>query len=363
MNISKIMTKKVFSIDKSTPMNTVLSIMDSQEIKELPVVKNKKYVGLLTYYDLISQEASKTDKIEKFIRKAPTLTARDSIETAISTMQINNTGAIAITDEDERLVGIVSDYDILKLLINSRVFDALKVEDVVIRRFPVLRTEDTIGKAQNLAAINKIDGLPIIDNFGKVVGQVLLSDIMRYVFSAYAGKKTDKKAMDRNLPAPLDKNVMEISRRELPKISLTLNLRKALEIMLFNKVKGIIVVDNDGKPVGILSRLKILDILSGRNIGDSIDIQLSGEYDWDFILLVRSEINKRERFFFNSANITKIRIHIKKIRDISGKYQLNLLAFGKKKINIKVEGVIKEVLLQEAIEKLENALEHTKRNF
>ncbi len=40
-----------------------------------------------------------------------------------------------------------------------------------------------------------------------------------------------------------------------------------------------------------------------------------------------------------------------------------MLAFAKKKINIKVEGVIKEVLLQEALEKLENALEHVKRNF
>ncbi len=363
MNIAKIMTKKVFFVEKTAQMNTVLSIMDSEEIKELPVVKNKRYIGLLVYYDLITQEAGKSDKIEKFIRKIPTLSAKDSIETAISTMQVNNTGAIAITDEDERIVGIVSDYDILKLLINSRVFDALKVEDVVIRRFPILRTEDTIGKAKSLAAINKIDGLPIIDNFGKVVGQVLLSDIMRYVFSAYAGKKSDKKAMDRNMPAPLEKNVMEISKRELPKIFLTLNLRKALEIMLFNKVKGMIVIDNDGKPIGILSRLKILDMLGGRNIGDSIDVELSGEYDWDFILLARSEINKRERFFFNSAGVTRIKIHIKKIRDISGKYQLNLLAFGKRKINIKVEGVIKEVLLQEAIEKLENTLEHAKRSF
>lgn len=363
MNVSKIMTKKVISVEKNTSMSKVITIMDSKEIKELPVITNKKYYGLLVYYDLISKEATKTDKIEKFVRKVAVLSPKDSIDKAIKSMQTNGMGAIPIADEDGKLVGIISDYDIIKLLINSRVFDSLKVEDVVIRRFPILRTEDTLGKAQKLAALNRIDGLPIIDNFGKVVGQVLLSDILRYTFTAVAGKKSDKKGMDANRDTALEKNVMEISRRELPQISLTLNLRKALELMLSAKIKGAIVVDNDGKPVGILSRLKILDMLGGKNIGDNIDVQLSGDYDWEFILLIRSEINKRERLFYTEANITRIRIHIKKIHDVTGKYQLNILSTGKKNYNVKVEGVVKDMLLQEALEKLENMIEHDRRDF
>jgi predicted transcriptional regulator len=363
VNVSKIMTKKVISVEKNTSMSKAITLMDSKEIKELPVVHNKKYFGLLVYYDLISNEALKSDKIEKFVRKVAVLSPKDSIDKAIRSMQMNGMGAIPITDEDDKLVGIVSDYDIIKLLINSRVFDSLKVEDVVIRRFPILRTEDTLGKAQKLAALNRVDGLPIIDNFGKVVGQVLLSDILRYTFAVVAGKKSDKKGMDANKDTALEKNVMEISRRELPQISLTLNLRKALEMMLSAKIKGSIVVDNDGKPVGILSRLKILDMLGGKSIGDNIDVQLSGEYDWDFILLIRSEINKRERLFYNEAGIQRMKIHVKKIRDITGKYQLNLLASGKKNFNVKVEGVVKDLLLQEALEKLENMLEHNRRDF
>jgi CBS domain-containing protein len=363
MNVSKIMTKKVVSIERTDPMRKAIAIMDSKEIKELPVVSNKKYVGLLAYYDLISKEATKSDKIESFIRKVPVLSPKDSVDKAIKSMQINGIGAMPIADEDGKLIGIVSDYDVIKLLINSRVFDSLKVEDVVIRRFPILRTEDTLGKAQKLAAINKIDGLPIIDNFGKVVGQVLLADILRYTFAVFAGKKGEKKDMDANRDTALEKNVMEISRRELPQISLNLNLRKALEMMLSAKTKGAIVVDNDLKPVGILSRLKILDMLGGNNIGDNVDVQLSGEYDWDFILLARSEINRRERQLFNSASITSIRIHIKRVHDVAGKYQLNLLALGKRKYDIKVDGVIKEMLLREAIEKLERMLEHGKRDF
>ena len=219
-----------------------------------------------------------------------------------------------------------------------------------------------MSKAQNLAAINKIDGLPIIDNFGKVVGQVLLSDILKYTFAAFAGKKTGKREMDPNKPVALEKNVMEISTRGLPQISLNLNLRKALEMMLTAKIKGVVVTDNDGRPVGILSRLKILDLLGGNNIGDAIDVELSGDYDWEFILLARSEINKRENMLANSAGINQIKLHVKRVHDVAGKYQINMLAFGRKKYNIKVDGVLKNMLLQELLDKLDNALEHDKRD-
>jgi CBS domain-containing protein len=358
MNISKIMTRKVVSIDKNTTLSSAISIMSIKGIKELPVLSNKKYVGLLLYYDLMSKDAAKTTKIEGFVKKVPTLSPRDLIDKAIKTMQTNGVGAVPITDEDKKLVGIISDYDIIKLLINSRVFDSLKVEDVVIRRFPILRTDDNIGKAQKLAALNKIDGLPVIDNFGRTVGQVLLSDILKYTAAAYSNRKSGKKDLDPNKLSMLDKNIMEISRRELPQISLTLNLRRALEIMLSAKIKGAIVIDNDMHPVGVLSRLKILDMLGGKKVGDNIDVEVSGDCDYEFMLIARSEINKREQVFFSAGGIDEIKIHIKKVHDPTGKYQFNLNAFGKKRYDIKVEGMTREMLLMEAVDKLENAVEH-----
>ncbi|MCL4399368.1 CBS domain-containing protein [Candidatus Parvarchaeota archaeon] len=359
MNIGKIMTKKVITVESSKKLDDALDLMDSNGIKELPVISKKKCIGLLVYYDLISKNAKGSEKVSNFIIKAPLITQKDSINKAISVMEKSGLGGLPVVDEDKKVIGIVSDYDILKLLINNRIFDSLKVEDVVIRRFPVLRREDTIEKAEKLAAINKVDGLPIIDNFGKVVGQVFLSDVLRYIFAKEAGKKPGKKDFDANKRR--GDNIMTISKREMPQISLTINLRRALEIMLSQKIKGAIVVDSELKPVGILSRLKILNLLSGNGIGDIIDIRISGDYDIDFILLTRGEIGKRESFLYNSAGVKKILIHIKNVHGVPGKYQMNLVLYGKKRINIKVEGMNKEALFAEAIEKMENALEHQDR--
>ncbi len=356
MSVSKIMTKKVVSIDGNENISKALDIMDSKGIKELPVVSKNKYIGLLLYYDLISKDVmDQKAKVLRFIRKTHVLGPKDPIERALSIIQGSGVGAIPILDE-KRIIGIVSDYDLFKILINNRVFDNLKVEDVILRRFPILRPEDSIAKANDLAAANRIDRVPIVDNFNHVVGEVLVSDILKYIFKTTVKDRTGKKDKFYQEVLPQNRSVMEIAVRELPPISLTMNLRRALEIMLVMKIKGTVVTDNDNVPVGVLSRLKILDMLGGKNLGDEISIEISGDQDWEFTLFVRGEINRREKYLSKLGNITKIKVHVKKVHDVIGKYQINMLVFGNKKLNVKVDGLRKELLMREALDKLENML-------
>ena len=360
MNNAKIMTKKVIVVDVNTSAEKALELMDSKRIKELPVMQNKKYVGLVLYYDILSRDLNRSLKVNEFIKKVPSILPKDSINKTISIMQDSGVGALPVVDEDKKVIGIISDFDILKLLINDRIFDSFKVEDIIIKRFPILRTDDTIGRAQKLAAINRIDNLPVVDNFGKLIAQVTVSDILNYIFEKKLTKTRGKKDMYKEEKSPTEKNIMEIAKAEIPKLNPTLNLRRALELMLNAKIKSGIVVDSNSKPVGILSRLKILDLLSGRNVGESIDLSISGDYDWEFVILVRNEINKRENFLVNSIGIKTIRINVKSIKKVSSNYQINMLAIGKKKINIKADGVSKEMIFEEIMDRFDNALEHLK---
>ncbi len=360
MNNAKIMTKKVVTVDVNTSMEKALELMDSKKIKELPVIQNKKYAGLILYYDLLARDLNKNLRAGDFMKKTPAVLPKEGISKTISIMQESGVGALPVIDEDKKVIGIVSDFDVLKLLINDRIFDSFKVEDVVIRRFPILRTDDTIGRAQKLAAINRIDNLPIVDNFGNLLGQISTSDILSYIFEKKLTKTRGKKDPHRDEKLPTERNVMEIAKSEIPKLNLTLNLRRALELMLSSKIKSGIVIDNNGKPVGILSRLRILDLLSGRNIGEGTDLTISGDYDWEFVILVRNEINRREKFLVNSAGIKVIRINVKKIKKAANQYQINMLVIGKKRYNIKADGIAKEMIFEEIIDKLDSVLERIK---
>jgi CBS domain-containing protein len=360
MNNAKIMTKKVVTVDVDMPIEKALEIMESKKIKELPVVKNKKYVGMVPYYYILTKEINSKSKVNEFMQKTPGVMPRDDISKTIDIMQDSGIGALPVLDEDQKVVGIVSDFDILKVLINDRVFDSFKVDDIAIKKFPILRTDDTLGRAQKLASINKIDNLPIVDNFGKLIAQIPISRIISYTFQEKIKNKKGKKDKYKEEKPASEKNVMELAKMEIPKLSLTLNLRRAIEFMLSYKIKSGIVVDSYNKPVGILSRLKILDLLSGKNLTEVIDLAVSGEYDWEFIVLVRNEITKRENFLIKSAKITSIKINVKKIKKAGDIYQINMLAIGKKRINIKADGVTKELVFEDVIDKLDNALEHLK---
>ncbi len=358
MNNTKIMTKKVITVDANTSVEKALELMDSKKIKELPIIQNKKCIGMVMYYDILSKDINRSSKISEFMQKTPHVMPKDDISKSIEIMQESGIGALPVIDEDKKIVGIVSDFDVLKLLINDRLFDSFKVEDVAIKRFPILRTDDTIGRAQKLAGINKIDNLPVVDNFGKLIAQVAVSDILSYIFQEKLTKTRGKKDMFKEEKQPTDKNVMEIAKTEIPKLSLTLNLRRAIEMMLSSKIKSGIVIDSNNKPVGVLSRLKILDLLNGKNVTEAVDLVISGDYDWEFVILARNEIAKREHFLLNSAGINSIKINVKKIKKAGNNYQMNVMAIGKRKLNIKKDGIAKEMVFEEIMDKLDNALEH-----
>lgn len=358
MNISKIMTKKVIVTDENASIDKVLAIMDKEGIKEVPVLADGKYKGMLIYYDLLSELVSGKEKVKNYVRKTPTLSPKQTIEETIRLMTKSGITGLPVIDEG-RVIGIVSDFDIFRLLINNHVFDNLKVLNVLIRKFPILRQEDSIEKALKLISINNVDSLPVIDNFGKIVGEVFLSDILSYVLNK---KLKNHGKLDHEAPEGESDSVMTIIKREVPPISETLNLRKALEIMLLSRMKAIVVSDMENRPIGILSRLKILSLLSGMNIGEQIAINLSGDYDLDFGLLVRSEILQHERILTGSWGMKEINIHVKKIKGpVTSKYEISILAIGKKKIALKVDGISKEQIIKDLIEELISTIERSKR--
>ncbi|MGC8681930.1 MAG: CBS domain-containing protein [Candidatus Acidifodinimicrobium sp.] len=356
--VSKIMTRKVVTVSKNSSIAKVMMLMDSKGIKEVPVVSDEKYVGTVIYYDFISDtQANPNEKIDKFIKKVPVLSPKDTIDKTIRIMVDSGISGLPVIDESH-VVGIVSDYDIFKLLINNHIFDNFKVSNVIIKRFPILRPEDTIEKAANLAAINKVDNIPVLDNFGKMIGEVMIHDILKYIYSQKAGKKGKKDAYKGE---QTEMKVVDIMRRDSSPTVITLNLRKALENLISKKAKAAVVVDVDGRPIGILSRIKILSLLRGKNIGDQVKIEISGDFTFDSIMLLKSEIDRREKMFSEVAKFTEIRFYIKRVRgQLTSKYEMSANAFGKRRFSIKATDVGEENVIREVMEKLDSIVERMK---
>jgi acetoin utilization protein AcuB len=132
--------------------------------------------------------------------KVLTLQPSDSISTAIHLMKEKRIRRIPIVNEGGKLVGIVSDRD-LKDVSPSRattldiwelhaVLDKLKIVDIMTKK-PVTVSPDTpIEKAAALMLEKRVEGLPVLDAKGTLVGILTEGDVFKALVDITgAGKK------------------------------------------------------------------------------------------------------------------------------------------------------------------------------
>lgn len=95
---------------------------------------------------------------------------------------------------EDTLVGIVSEFDLMKLYANQleekKTINREELEkefdmEHIMTKNPITITPDTpIGKASQLLVENKFEALPVIDE-GKLVGLITVKDLVDYLAQLY----------------------------------------------------------------------------------------------------------------------------------------------------------------------------------
>ncbi len=106
----------------SESVDNASKFMKEQRIRNLPIIdKDRKLVGLMTLREVINI-LSCTDDVQHFLIKNAMLKTMTTIESglllknAVETMFTNHYGCLPVIDKHKRLVGNVSEYDLLKTL-------------------------------------------------------------------------------------------------------------------------------------------------------------------------------------------------------------------------------------------------------
>ncbi len=89
---------------------------------------------------------------------------------------------LPVVDEDNKLVGILTTYDLFKLNIKFEDYDKLTVDEVMTRKVAKLTPDEKIGVAAELFLLNRFHATPIVDKDNKLVGLVTDFDVLRYNF-------------------------------------------------------------------------------------------------------------------------------------------------------------------------------------
>jgi len=133
--VSSIMSTDLITITEDAPLTKVESIFNSNRIHHIPVVHVNRLVGIVSKSDYLFFKRGFTDnglneKLDQYRLKThtvgnimtkgvATLNTDSKINVALEIFKENLFHAIPIM-EDDRLVGIVSTYDIIKTLADDK---------------------------------------------------------------------------------------------------------------------------------------------------------------------------------------------------------------------------------------------------
>jgi len=147
MLVKDVMSENVITISPEESIRDAIEKMAKNNVSGLIVVENEKVVGIISESDIIKFLSSGFPEI-----KTP-------INVALSILQVLE-GGIKIMNEMKKI-------------------GELKVKDLMNKRVFSVKPEDTILEAARIMSKKDVRRLPVIDENGKLVGVISRTDILK----------------------------------------------------------------------------------------------------------------------------------------------------------------------------------------
>jgi len=185
--VSSIMVTRVLTVPDKAPLTTVQKVMAENGLRHIVVVRDGAIAGYVSARDIFGERLLVEDvetrrklsaKAVKEVMKSPpvTLYPQATLADAARTMAEKNIGFVVLTEGD-RLVGVVSERDVVKALASGMPLNT-PLEKIATKRVITIEPDKSVVEAADLMAENKIRHLVIAER-GRAVGVVSLRDLVR----------------------------------------------------------------------------------------------------------------------------------------------------------------------------------------
>ena len=172
-------TQTLFSKNIKLNLPLVAAAMDTvTESKMAIAIAQEGGIGVLHKSMSIQQQASEVRKVKRsesgMIQDPITLSINASVGDAFKIMKENRIGGIPIVDEDNLLLGIVTNRD----LRFEKDYN-LSISEVMTSNNLVTTLINDLQNAEDILKTNKIEKLPIVDKNNCLVGLITFKDIVK----------------------------------------------------------------------------------------------------------------------------------------------------------------------------------------
>lgn len=324
LSVEDVMTRNVVYSSSETMLSKAIALMEESDVKELPVVdKKNRLVGMVTFYDLGRMvKASSNSKVKNVMFTPPTLDKFSTINDAVKVISESGIEAIPVI-ENNKLIGILSDYDILRHYKEIGALKNLRVDDMMKREFEMLFENDSVAKAKRIMERYRLDSLPVLDKDRKYVGFLLSLDLLKRFFISpkIMGSRDARGDFQKAAEFP----VSGVMRRSKETLSPMTSIEDTIKIMLSNKLKALPVINEKNEIVGIMLRRDIITHLRNQQPEKMLQIKFLGKkLDWeaqnDIVDTIKFHIKKLTTF---CTDINGITVYIKEMGE-KKRYEVTL---------------------------------------
>jgi len=170
------MTTDVVSVEIPGNRDDVLKILKRTGISGVPVIKDKKIVGIITRKDLLR----KADETQLGLLMTPNpvvITPETRIEEAARLLIENNIRRLPVV-EDEVLTGLLSVADVIHAIAQLRIRDEIK--DLYTSQTFALWEETPLPLVGRVMEISGFEAIPILDAESRLQGIISERDLIRH---------------------------------------------------------------------------------------------------------------------------------------------------------------------------------------
>lgn len=273
-DILAIASKNIVTLPPTTNIMGTVKTMLKYGFRRVPIADagTNRLVGIITSLDIVdflggglrhnivknrykgNLAAAINEDVREIMKKdVVSLGVNDNISSAIKTMIEKNIGGIPIVDDDNVVVGIVSERDFVRTVADITTSKSVNkyMSDKVVTASPDI----SVGEATRTMIEKGFRRIPIVKE-DVLLGIVTASDVMRYLGSGEIFQKLMTGDVSDAFQVPLKSLIL----RDIVWTNSSIDIGEAAALMLKNKVGALPIID-DGELCGILTERDIIKAL------------------------------------------------------------------------------------------------------
>jgi len=307
-------------VDGNETISTIYPLLDKLDpdrANALVVKDNNRIIGVIRERDLVRGSALTNPhetKIKNFTMKTGILNESDITPEKVVRRFIEDSTPFIIVRRDKKY-GVIYINDFI-LNIKDEIGD-MKVREVMNPDVIAINAHSTAGRALSLMRTHGVDRLVVVDDMHKAVGIVTGKDIVdRILAPRKRARMGDSKGEKEKTLAIMVESIMSY-----PVVSCEKNERVSdvIEQMVEHRISGVVVVDQNGVPEGIVTKKDILErylaiLMPSGELRTEVIVRNvdEGEFDMEEI---RNDVEKFMRKFRNFIEDAVIFLYIKQHRE------------------------------------------------